>query len=103
MSVDVVKNKVDKFSFFPFHWSFNQDKTEDNITIRAYGWNKKNESVCCIINDFTIPVWIELSDEIEWTDGKVNLLKDKLKKMTFGKNSPESIKLKKCKDCTSLT
>lgn len=95
MSIEVVKNKIDKFSFFPFHWSFDQDKSEDNITIRAYGWNKKNESVCCIINDFTIPVWIELSDEIEWTDGKVNLLKDKLKKITFGRNAPDSIEFKK--------
>ena len=88
-------NTYQKFGFFPFHWCCSQDRGEDNIIIRSYGWNKDNESVCLIINDFTIPVWIELPDDIEWTESKISIIKDKLKKITYGNNAPVSIEFKR--------
>ena len=70
-----------KISFFPFQWCYDQGKNDDNFTIRVYGWNRKNENVCCIIDDFSIPIWIELDDTIEWTEGKISLMKNKLRSL----------------------
>ena len=84
-----------KISFFPFQWCYDQGKNDDNFTIRVYGWNRKNENVCCIIDDFSIPIWIELDDTIEWTEGKISLMKNKLRSLVYGKNSPVSIDFKK--------
>ena len=56
---------LERFSFFPFQWSCDQPKDSDNLIIRAYGWNIGNTSVCCVIEDFTIPIWIELPNNIE--------------------------------------
>lgn len=86
---------LERFSFFPFQWSCDQPKDSDNLIIRAYGWNIGNTSVCCVIEDFTIPIWIELPNNIDWTEGRITTLKDKLKKVCYGKNAPVSIDFKK--------
>jgi DNA polymerase elongation subunit (family B) len=90
-------NSLQELSFFPFQWTYDQDFNDENITIKVYGWNKINEGVCLIVNNFTIPIWIELPDDIEWTEGKISMIKDKLNKLKgiWGKNAPVSIEFKR--------
>ena len=60
------------FNFFPFSWHYNDEEigSTQQCIIRIFGWNEKNESVCVRINDFTIPVEVELPSDEEWTEGK---------------------------------
>ena len=70
-------NKVVNFNFFPYHWTQTDEPDEKGILtsmIRAYGWNENNDSVYCCINDFNPFFWIELPEEIEWTETKISLL-----------------------------
>ena len=59
-----------RFNFFAFNWTYNDEYTEDGIKniIRIYGLNQKNESVYVKVEDFQIPMWVELPTNIEWTD-----------------------------------
>ena len=75
-------NKVVNFNFFPYHWTQTDEPDEKGILtsmIRAYGWNENNDSVYCCINDFNPFFWIELPEEIEWTETKISLLCNHLK------------------------
>jgi uracil-DNA glycosylase len=57
-------------NFFPFQWQFIDESVEgsgrneifQNI-IRIYGWNEKNESVYVRVEDFTIPLWLEVEQD----------------------------------------
>ena len=76
------------FNFFPFQWSFEDETNDEGIMvniIRAYGWNEKNESVYCCINNFHPFIWIELPTEIEWTESKINILVGILKSINKAK------------------
>lgn len=58
------------FNFFPFQWQYIDESVEgsgrneifQNI-IRIYGWNEKNESVYVRVEDFTIPLWLEVEQD----------------------------------------
>jgi len=55
------------------------DKKETEVTsIRVYGLNKENKSVCLRIEDFTPYVYIELPTHIKWSEGRVTMLCSKL-------------------------
>jgi DNA polymerase elongation subunit (family B) len=88
--------KTQFFNFMPFHWTYEDEKDDDGTyqtVIRAYGWNENNESVYCFIPDFDIPVWLELPDNIEWTESQINKLNIALKNMYYPKgNNPTTIK-----------
>ena len=68
-----------KVNFFPFQWQYADEPVDDDdkqpqTVIRIYGWNDKNESVCVTIEDFPIPIWVELPKNIEWTDLRMQAL-----------------------------
>ena len=70
-----------EFNFFPFHWTTEDEDTglgHKQCTIRSYGWNEKNESVYIKICDFLIPLWIELPENIEWTEDRLKKVCSKL-------------------------
>jgi hypothetical protein len=51
-----------------FVYSWNENKKETEVTsLRIYGLNKKNQTICLIVNDFTPYVYLELPSNIEWT------------------------------------
>ena len=76
------------FNFFPYQWSSSDESDENGVLtslIRVYGWNEKNESVYCCINNFNIFFWVELPENIEWTESKLNLLCNHLKTLNKSK------------------
>ena len=75
-----------QFNFFPFQWQSEDLYIDDEqkcmqTVIRIYGWNELNESVYIRVEDFPIPIWVELPSNIEWTDNRVELITRKLSKM----------------------
>ena len=66
-------------SFFPFQWTF-EDKvthvtqpflhTSEGI-IYIWGWNQANEGVCVRVEDFKIPMWIELPPTVKIVNSAV--------------------------------
>jgi len=71
------------FNFFPFQWQYADEPVDDDekqlqTVIRIYGWNERNESVSVRIDDFPIPIWIELPKTVEWTELRLKLLHDHL-------------------------
>lgn len=69
---------MQSFNFFPFTWSHNDefidDKTGYRNVIRISGCNEKNESVQVSIQNFNIPIWLELPKYIEWTNIKKDIV-----------------------------
>jgi DNA polymerase elongation subunit (family B) len=66
-------------NFFPFQWNYEDEfnNKEFRCVIRIWGWNEKNEGVCVRVEDFDIPVWIELpvvldNKPVVWTTEKIN-------------------------------
>ena len=78
-------SKTSQFKFMPFHWTFEDEIDRSNEIaqniIRAYGWNELNESVYIYVDDFDIPIWLELPDEIEWTEQQIMKVQIALKNM----------------------
>ncbi len=82
-------------TFFPYSWHL--DESEDERTVfRIYGLNDNDESVCCIVNDFTPYVYLELPESIEWNETRAMILGNKIDEMC-GKSKPinKSLQLKK--------
>lgn len=62
-----------------FAYSWHIDPKEDRITSkRIYGITKDNKNVCIRIDNFTPFVYIELPENITWTNGKAQLVGNKL-------------------------
>lgn len=59
--------------FFSYSWHIDEDETEVTA-IRIYGLNKKNETVCLRVNNFTPYVYLELPLEIDWTNSRASLV-----------------------------
>ena len=72
------------FNFFPFSWHHTDEYFLNNkqCILRIFGWNEKNESVAIRINDFNIPVWVELPENEEWTEGKRLIVSNFFKKLS---------------------
>ena len=88
-------SKTEDFFIFPFQWSHDDEHNDDGqlqSIIRCYGWNEKNESVYVSIHDFEIPMWIELPENIEWTETKVKMAAQALTNLAKEKdNKPLSV------------
>lgn len=68
---------MENYTMFTYSWHIDED--EKNVTsIRVYGINKANENVCVRINNFTPFVYLELPENILWTDSNAKLVKEKL-------------------------
>jgi DNA polymerase elongation subunit (family B) len=65
--------KKQKF-FLPYCWTFADEEFADGkyqvcrTVIRVYGWDTKNESMYLRIDDYPIPVWIQVDSDVEWTE-----------------------------------
>ena len=68
---------MESSSFFVYAWHIDE-KEKDVTSIRAYGLNSKNENVCIRIDDFTPYVYVELPDNIQWTETRAQLVSNKL-------------------------
>jgi DNA polymerase elongation subunit (family B) len=68
------------FNFFPYQWSYEDVETNNgwDCIIRIFGWNSKNESVYVEVDDFPIPIYIELPECIEWTEESIEVAKKAL-------------------------
>ena len=73
-------------TFFPYYWTIDPKETEITA-IRIYGVNKLNKNVCVKINNFTPFIYLELPNNISWTEGKAQLLVNKLDEL-LGNNKP---------------
>ena len=66
---------MQQINFFPFQWNYTDERRgyELRTIIRVWGWNQRNEGVCVRIEDFDIPMWVELpmtinDKHITWTE-----------------------------------
>lgn len=80
--------KPERFNFFPFQWSHSDEYCDEDSKvlrniIRIYGWNEKNESVYVRVEDFHIPMWVELPRDYEWTEDRIKTITNKF--MNFDK------------------
>ncbi len=75
-----------KYSFFPYSWYIDEKETK-YTSIRSYGINSKNESVCVKIQDFQPYVYIELPEDINWNKYRVGLVVKKLQELLKNKGS----------------
>ena len=81
-----------------FTYSWYLDESETEITsIRIYGLNLENKTVCLKIKDFTPYVYIELPDHIVWTTGKAQLVGNKLDDLLGNKRPLSKILINKKK------
>ena len=113
--------------FFPFQWTF-EDKvthvtqpflhTSEGI-IYIWGWNQANEGVCVRVEDFKIPMWIELPSTvkivnsaviidkpIEWTedilDKLIAHLNTKMRRKEWSKEKTAEVNTKPSSRCTII-
>lgn len=75
--------RVEQFKFFSYTWSSSEEETNEGkrCLIRAYGWNEKLETTDLVIEQFLLPVIIELDENITWTPGAVNAVKNRLQQL----------------------
>ena len=66
--------------FFPYSWHIDNKQTEIT-SIRTYGLNENNESVCLQIDDFKPYAYIELPTHIRWTSTNVKYVQREIDKM----------------------
>lgn len=75
---------MEQFSFFPYSWHIDEDEKEATA-IRIYGLSKENENVCVKVNNFTPYVYIELPTHIQWTQGKAQMVGNKIDQLLHDK------------------
>ena len=61
-------------NLFIYAWHLDDKTYDDNLSIRVYGLNENDESVCLHVNDFTPYVYLELPTDIEWDGFSSQLL-----------------------------
>ncbi|OUW95976.1 MAG: hypothetical protein CBD97_02170 [Pelagibacteraceae bacterium TMED237] len=69
-------------SIFTYSWYLDEDDTEIT-TIRIYGIDTNNNTICLRITDFTPYIYIELPNDISWTTGKAQLVGNKIDEILF--------------------
>jgi DNA polymerase elongation subunit (family B) len=68
---------MQKDTFFSYSWHV--DEEEKEITsIRIYGINQNNESVCVRVDDFTPYIYLELPNNMQWNASRAQLVGNKL-------------------------
>ena len=81
--------------FFAYSWHVNPKETEIT-SIRVYGLDKNNKSVCLRIDDFTPYVYLELPTHINWDEENALKLGNKINSL-MGEKAPlnKSLEMKK--------
>ena len=88
------KSKYTSFNIFPYQFSWADENFSGDIQciIRIYGLNEKNESVYIRIEDFTIPLIVELPDNVVWSEERIRIVANTFQTLTNKKNmQPVSI------------
>lgn len=75
---------MQKSQIFSYAWHVDE-KEKDVTAIRIYGLNEKNENVCIRVNNFTPYVYLELPDDIQWTESKANMVARKIDQLSGNK------------------
>ena len=79
------------FNFFPYSWHYSDEElgSQNNkqCIIRIFGWNERNQTTSIKINDFNIPVWIEMPTDEEWTIGKKSIITNFFRKLNRDPNN----------------
>jgi DNA polymerase elongation subunit (family B) len=68
---------MQKLKCFPYSWCIDEEE-EDVTSFRIYGIDKENKNVCLRITNFTPFIYLELPENIPWTENKAQLLCNKL-------------------------
>ncbi len=65
------------FKIFPYTWSYSDEEAAEGFQthIKVYGLNENNESVYADINNFILPIWVELPEYIHWNDSSLSSIK----------------------------
>lgn len=69
---------MEKTHFFTYSWCVDDEHEESSMVIRIYGINEKDETVVAIISDFTPFVYLELPENLPWTNARAQLVSNKL-------------------------
>src|SRR5690242_20538871 len=79
----MTSNRLQNFSLFSYGWAYEDEDTNQGLQtiIKIYGWNERNESVYVRVEDFYIPVYIELPDYIEWDDNNIMAVSNRLQSL----------------------
>ena len=88
-----ISRKFEKFNFFSVQWSYEDEDTDPapQCIIRIYGFNERNESVYVRVEDFEIPLYVELPEHIEWTDARLRVICNYLYNLNRRKGMQPSI------------
>lgn len=78
------KVKLETFNFFSYTWSCKDEENSNGkqCVIYAYGWNKYYETIRIKIDDFKVPLYVELPEYIEWTEERFISIKNRLNNMS---------------------
>ena len=66
-----------KFKLFVYDWFVQEDFND--LIIRIYGLNEKNQTYCLNVVDFTPYIYLELPNDTDWSETKIRMLCNKLK------------------------
>jgi DNA polymerase elongation subunit (family B) len=78
---------MEKGNLFIYSWFIDKNETE-RTCIRIYGVNENNENICLRINDFTPYIYLELPDDIKWTELNAQMLGNKIDEICGKNNLP---------------
>ena len=78
--------QMERSRFYSYSWTIDEDQ-EYTTSIRVYGLDSKNKTVCLRIDNFTPYIYLELPTDVKWTAGKAQMLCNKLDKMLL-ENKP---------------
>ena len=81
-----VGSQMSRFEHFKFHsytWSSADEDTAQGkqVIIRIYGWNERLEPTYIRVEDFLLPIIIEIDETIEWTEGAIHALCNRLQEL----------------------
>jgi DNA polymerase elongation subunit (family B) len=71
---------MERGQLFAYSWTI-ADEEKEITSIRIYGLTEQNENICVVVNDFTPYVYLELPDDITWTDAKAQMVVTKIDNM----------------------
>ncbi len=69
-----VNNSV---NLFVYSWTY-QDDSELGCIIRAFAIDEQNDTVCLVVRKFEPHIYIQLPEEVDWKNDKVQLLSEML-------------------------
>ena len=75
--------------FFCYSWHLDE-RENDQLIIRVFGLNERNESVYVLVDDFTPFVYLELPDNVRWSQAYAQILGEKLDEILGKKDRPLS-------------